>query len=360
MSGRRQFLKNGLYAAGAAGLWRGATPLTQAASPATGPGEDAYVARLVDPERLRGVEDVHLIGDLAYLPCREGQRLTIVSVADPAQPHVLGSFTHPDLDQAAGFALQGHTAFVGSHRNHRLLCVDVTDPARMALLGQVQLGGADGPGALYKVVHRDGFCYVAVQQAKSLYVVDVREPAAPVVVGKVQVTQDDDGPFSVHLRGQYALVGTVFGKTANRLAVVDVSNPRDPRLATFLAHPAVSQATGQFVGNRLVTASWERNAVVVFNLEDPLRPAIEGVLQDERLGKPNRLAMAGTLAYMPMVSGDGVAVADIADPARPRFVTRFNDPVILKKTYGIAARGDLLFVGAREGNSLSVMRRHSL
>lgn len=31
---------------------------------------------LIDPVALRGVEDVHLVGDYAYLPCREGERLT--------------------------------------------------------------------------------------------------------------------------------------------------------------------------------------------------------------------------------------------------------------------------------------------
>lgn len=357
MNGRRQFLKDGLHVAGAAGWLSASIPRANAAPDAK---QDAYVARLVDHALLRGVEDVHLAGHLAYLPCREGQRLTVVSIEDAARPQVLGSFTHPDLDQAAGFALDGRTAYVGSHRNHTLLVVDVSDPGNMALRGKVQLGPADGPGSLYKVAYRDGHCYVAVQQVKRLYVVDVRDQARPVVVGDVQVTEDDDGPFSVHLRGQHALVGTVFGKATNRLAVVDISNPRDPRLVTSLRHPAISQATGQFLGDRLVTASWERNAVVVFNLEDPLRPEIEGVLLDERLGKPNRLAVAGHHAYMPMVSGDGIAVVDIADLRQPRFASSFVDPVTLKKTYGIAARNDLLFVGSREGNSLSVMRRQSL
>jgi len=51
---------------------------------------------------------------------------------------------------------------------------------------------------------------------------------------------------------------------------------------------------------------------------------------------------------------NGVAVVDITNPREPRFATSFRDP-IMKKTYGAALRGELLFIGAREGNSLVVL-----
>lgn len=322
------------------------------------PGEP-YVAKLVHHELLRGIEDVHLIGDIAYLPCREGQRLTTVSIKDPTRPQILGTFTHPDLDQAAGFARDGDTVYLGSHLNHTLLSVDVSDPANMKFLGKVQIGPPDGPKGIYKMAYRDGYCYVALQEARRLYVVDLRDKTRPKVVSEVQVTPDDDRPFNVLLRGHYALVGTVFRET-NRLAVVDIRNPLQPRLVTTLRHPAFSQICGQFVGDLLIAACWERDAVVVLNVADPAQPSVEGVLIDERITHPNRLTVVGDRAYMPMSTGHGVAVVDIAHPKQPRFVTSFVDPVILQKTYGITARGDLLFVGSREGNSLTIIDRHKL
>jgi len=53
---------------------------------------------------------------------------------------------------------------------------------------------------------------------------------------------------------------------------------------------------------------------------------------------------------------NGVAVVDVTNPREPRFVTSFRDP-IMKKTCGAALRGELLFVGAREGNSLVALNR---
>jgi hypothetical protein len=328
----------------------GGTRLVHAESP-------RVVGRLVDPMLLRGIEDVHLDGDYAFLPCREGRRLTICSIADPSHPTVVSSFTHAELDQAAGFAINDNTLYLASQGQHRLLVIDATNKSAPTLLGSVLIG-EPGDGVLYKVAYRDGHCYVAHLTEKKLYVVDVRRPGQPAVVGSVAVTQEDDGPFSVLLRDDYALVGTIFGRR-NRLAVVDVKNPAAPRLATQVIGPMIGQASGEVVGNFYFAVHWDTNALLVFDVADPAQPKLHSQLVDERLGKPNRCVVAGDRAYLPMTSGDGVAVVDIADPARPRFRTAFRDPA-LKKTYGAAVRGDLLFLGAREGNCLMVLDRQSL
>ena len=320
--------------------------------------EPPFVSQLVDPIQLRGIEDVYLDGDRAFLPCREGQRLTVCSVQDPTQLRILGTFTHPDLDQVAGFALDGNTAYLASNENHQLLVVDVTDPANMKLLGKVIIGPADGPKWLYKVAYRDGYCYVALQQAKRLYVVDVRDKTQPKVVSDVVVTTDNDGPFSVMLRDQHALVGTLFGRN-NRLAVVNIQDPLQPRLVGTLLGPDVCQVSGKMIGDRYFAVCWDRNSFLVVNIADVTKPRLEGKLVDERLGKPNRCEIVGDRAYLPMVQGGGISIVDLSNPIEPRFVTTFSHPV-LKKTYGIAARGDLLFVGAREGNSFVVIDRREL
>ena len=41
---------------------------------------DPFVGRLVEPVLLQGVEDVHIVGDYAYLPCREGEDGTLSPV----------------------------------------------------------------------------------------------------------------------------------------------------------------------------------------------------------------------------------------------------------------------------------------
>ncbi len=318
---------------------------------------DPFVGRLVEPVLLRGVEDVHIVGDYAYLPCREGERLTICSIGDPANPTVVSSFTHPELKHAAGFAIHDDTIYLASQSNQRLLVIDGADKSALRLLGSVRLGNSE-KGVLYKVAYREGHCYVAHQTEKKLFVVDVRTPSQPVVVGSVAVTTGSDGPFSVMLHGKYALVGTIFGKR-NCLAVVDIENRAEPRLCTQVFDPDMGQVSGEIVGDFYFTANWDKDAFLVFDVSDPSNPKLAAKLVDQRLGKPNRCVVAGDRAYLPMVQGDGVAVVDIADPTAPRFLTSFRDPV-LKKTYGVAFHDGLLFVGAREGNSLVAMAPRTL
>ena len=197
------------------------------------------VGQLVDSVRLRGTEDVFLEGDYAYLPCREGKRLTICSIKDPAHPKVVSSFTHPKLGVAAGFAINGNTVYLTSMSSHRLLVIDVTDKSDPRLLGSVFIGGK---GVLYKAAYRDGYCYIPNLTEKKLYVVDVRNSKQPVVVGSVAVTTENDGPFSVVIRGDYALVGTIFGNR-NRLAVVNVKNPTKPQLVRQVFGPDIGQVS---------------------------------------------------------------------------------------------------------------------
>lgn len=323
--------------------------------------ESPIVGQLVDSEQLNGVEDIFLDGDLAYLPCREGHRLTVCSIKNPTAPEIVGSFRDPDLDEITGFVLEGHVAYLASHRSQYLLIVDVSNPAAMTLLGKVRIGQGSSKGILYKIACREGYCYMSHQSEKCLYIVDVRDKSHPQVVSHLQVTTEDDGAYCVTLRGHYALVGTVFGRR-NRLAVVDIQDPVHPRLTGELSGPNLSQVIGTVVGDRLYAACWPHHAMAVINLSelsDTTMPRIEGELVDQRLEEPNRCAIVENRAYLPMVKGNGVAVVDISDPEHPRFVTSFSHP-LMKRTYGLAARGDFVYAGARTGDSLVILDRYQL
>ena len=332
--------------------------LTANAGRAVAVSPTPFVGQLVDPVLLRGVEDVYLAGDYVYLPCREGRRLTICSIKNPTKPHVVSSFTHADLNEVAGVAVNGTTLFLTSMGNGRLVVLDAGDKSAVRLLGSVTVGAPGSKGVLYKVAYRNGYCYVAHQSEKKLYVVDVRNPSQPVVVSSVAVTAEDDGPFSVLLHGNYALSGTIFGRR-NRLAVVDIRNPSAPQLTNQLIEPPVAQVSGVVVDKLYFAVYWDQDAFFVLNIADPVNPKLVATLVDERLGKPNRCVVSGNRAYLPMMQGNGVAVVDIAEPSIPKFLTAYRDP-IMKKAYGAAVRGNLLFVGSREGNSLVVLNRRKL
>lgn len=314
-----------------------------------------------DAQLLNGIEDVQLHGKLAILPCREGHRVTVCNIADPANPKVLSTFTHDRLAEATGLARNGHLLYVSScycqqtDRRPALLIVNAEDPTNLKLLSIIDVGK---PGYLYKVSYHNGFCYVAHQSDKTVYAIDVHDPQQPKIAAKAQVTSDSDGPFSVQWRNDHLLVGTLFGDR-NRLAIIDVRQPQKPKLTQTLTGPEYCTIAGSFVENYFYAAAWSRDAMFIFDVSNIEQVKQIGVLQDARLGKPNRCVVVKDRAYLPMVKGDGVAVVDISDPHNPKWINSFSDP-LLQKTYGIAAQGDLLLIGSRDGDSLVIMDRYRL
>lgn len=318
--------------------------------------DSPIVGQLVDTDNLKGAEDIYLDGDYAYVPCRGGQRLTVCSIKDPAHPQVVSTFRHPLLGITSGFDREGDTIYVTSMSSSRLLVLDASDKKNLRLLGSVPVGGK---GRLYKLVYRDGYCFIPNTDLRKLFVIDVRNPAAPKVVGSAIVTPEDDGPFSVLLQGDYALVGTIRGRQ-NRLAVIDVSNPAKPRLTTQVFGPEIGQVSGQVVDDRYYSVNWDKNAFLIFDVAEAGNPKLYAKLIDKRLGAPNRCVVAGDRAYLPMVDGNGIAVVDISDPENPQFVTSYRDHVLMQKTYGAAVRDNLLYVASRDGSSLVIFDRDQL
>ncbi|MFH1300717.1 MAG: hypothetical protein ABIK07_06620 [Planctomycetota bacterium] len=318
--------------------------------------ESPIVGQLVDAVNLVGAEDVYLDGDYAYVPCRQGQRLTICSIKDPAQPKVVSSFSHPLLGSASGFDRNGNTIYVTSMNSSQMLILDATDKTNLRLLGSVSLGGK---GRLYKLAYRNGYCFIPNADLKKLFVVDVRNPQEPKIAGSVTVTTENDEPFSVLLRGDFALVGTIRGKQS-RLAVIDISDPTQPRLTTQVFGPEIGHVSGQVLDELYYSVNWDKNAFLIFDVADAGNPKLYAKLVDKRLGAPNRCVVSGDRAYLPMVDGNGIAVVDISDPEKPKFVTSFRDNVLLQKTYGAAVQDHLLYVVSRDGSSLVIFDREQL
>ncbi|MBN2291029.1 MAG: hypothetical protein JXM70_01310 [Pirellulales bacterium] len=357
---RRQWLVAGLAGSLAA------TGMIRCGAAQTAPPQGAIIGTLVDDVNLHGVEDIHLHGRFAYLPCREGRRLTVCDISAPQKPCIVSSLALPEFSQIPGFALHGDYCYIASPSKSvsaksatdkpKLWVIDVRDKSRLRPVGSVAVGAH---GMLYKTAYRNGFCYMAHYTEKKLYIVDVRRPQKPCVVSRVTIPGEKGGPFSVLLRDHYALVGTVRGRP-NCYAVVDIQNPLEPRLLRSLSGPDLGQMSGTVLGDYLYAAAWAQNNFFVVDLSNPANPRIVSRLHDERLGKPNRCAAIADRAYLPMESGNGVAVVDIAKPEKPRFLASYTDPVLMKKTYAVAVRDNLLFVGSRKGNSLVVFDRRKL
>lgn len=246
-------------------------------------------------------------------------------------------------DRAMGVALDGTTLYCIAGRS--LYALDVAEPLAPKVIGRL-----DGMDNRRQVAVADGFAYV-VSRETGLRIVDVRDPR------KMRLRSRYD---SVEFATGLDVVGkTVFlSERINGVEAVDVSDPDHPR------HLCIRK-TGESQSNRyrngfLYSGEWGTGRVTVFDAHDMRAFREIGTLDlggfgdgleidgrylycstghDARHHRATQL-LAGhreikiddltdpTQNNAELVgAGRGLDIFDLADPAKPRYVSRVDFPV---------------------------------
>ncbi|HEX9776342.1 MAG TPA: NosD domain-containing protein [Actinomycetota bacterium] len=173
------------------------------------------------------------------------------------------------------------------------------------------------------------------------------EPAAPFV--PPEPDPPVDGPVSLeatgHLGGRTGPLakaqGYVYAAVGRRIAVLDVANPRAPRVLRLTATlPADVEALTAASG--LLVAATGRAGISVFDLDNPRRPELRSSLRLP--GFASGVAFARDHAYV----ADGLAglrIVDVSRPSRPRrrgvvYDVHHVRDVVVTKTHAFIAAAD--------------------
>lgn len=197
----------------------------------------------------------------------------------------------------------GTTAYVGL--GHRLVVLDLTNPSTPLYLGE-----SDSiPEQVRAVTVSGSYAYLAGFWAGGLAVVDISDPAAPLVVGSLPWI----GPATdVAVAGEYAFVAV--GDMG--LAVVNVAFPEAPFLETTYDTPGDAQGI-VLAGTRAYIADGAGGLQIV-DISDPLNPAYAGSCATT--GAARGLFVSGATVYVAADFDGGLNVVDVADPGSPALV----------------------------------------
>ncbi len=243
-----------------------------------------------------------------------GNSLTIVDITNPAAPSVVGTVSDPSsprnvLFGAYAVAVSGHYAFVASQGT---------------ISGQ-PMSPSTSEG--------------------SFAVIDITNPAGPTVVKNI----DNADPSltgvlanalfhatSVAISGHFAYVTAFLG---SRLTVIDISNPADPVVvsslhdATNLSFPEdlVINGSYAYVVNEVASSP----QVAVVSLANPTSPAVVGVLTNPSLSGAYRVKMRGSSLYVAGSNAASVAAVDVSNPTAPRLVAAATDTSKLAHVTGL-------------------------
>ncbi len=317
--------------------------------------DDLLVFDLSDPGNptnvISGVRVFTLAGEFLYTVAQDGgngePRLDVYDiVADPLSPVLLG--TAPlalpwwaDIPRAV--AAEGGLAVVASRdgtvpngERGLLTVVDVSDPAAPMVTGAFAQF-TDNPT---DVALAGDLAYVATFAVGSdphqgVVVVDVgSDPSSPSLVTGFNLTNHD------RLRG-LSLAGTILylRDEAEGLVSVDVTDVLNPvRLDRYYspARPGEMAKEGDVL---YVVDLW--NGVAALDVSDPHRPAVLGVHETAASPGDAQIAVRDGFVYVP-ASSAGLEVVDFSDAANPVLSTTIP---LAQAGGGLAVEGDLLVVG---------------
>src|SRR4051794_12650800 len=166
-------------------------------------------------------------------------RLTILDVADPAHPVVLGDGL-PVSGLVQRVVVSGGYAYVVEHRDG-LRIVDLTDITAPRVIGESRT-----PAQATDVAVVGQRAYVAGGK-DGLHILDVADPAHPAALGSWQT---GDAAMAVMVAGRYAYVAA----GAGGLSIVDVADPTAPYEVSRYRTNGFSWGVGLVVPYAYVTA----------------------------------------------------------------------------------------------------------
>ncbi|HMB70727.1 MAG TPA: FlgD immunoglobulin-like domain containing protein [bacterium] len=252
------------------------------------------------------INDIVTMGDYAFLAEEywygpQGW-VGVYDVSNPAVPQFVKSIGRgiaSTIERIGDHLIVGGGA---SASTQAFQVIDVSNPA-----SPVVVGGLDG------VFPRDmavsgNLAFVA--GPSGLQIVDVSVPSAPAVIGTFPISpwQID----AVAVQGDCAYVGG----SGTELTVVDVSDPTAPAEAAVLDLPG--WAHGLCIsGSHVFMAAWNDGLHVV-DVSTPSLPTLEATVAVGFAGA-TRVAAGGGYAYV-TVGQQGIALVDVLDPSAPKLV----------------------------------------
>lgn len=294
------------------------------------------------------VSAVAVEGSLAFYG--EDDELVVVDIGDPRHPAELArldvgrdGWPWRRLLVAGGYLYAGRWS-------GDVVVVRVANPRHPTVVARVALPAYLGGGALAKL---GDLLYVASDF--QLTVLDVAMPWQPAVVAVRSIRGLD-----IAIAGDSAYVaGADFGDGANRLAILDLTDPRAPRLVEQLtpaelwpdpaspdaAPPGSLRAVAVSGGLLYLTAE---TGLLVADLTDPTRPVGLGScpLPNGWILEHIAVDTAAGLAYVAR-HWRGLEVVDVHDAAAPRLLASWSPPGDYNWLYDAAGDQSRLLVATQ-------------
>jgi len=215
------------------------------------PASPSIVGFLTDGN-LRGIsginQGIYVVGKYAYIVSGYSRIFTVVDISNPRNPIKVSSVLVGDpkiLSEPSRIYISGQYAYISSWgANAKSIIVDISNPTEPKVIGRI-----NGPNWANDIYVSEKYAYVIGSETWTdyvLYVFDISDPLVPIKVGSLQ-DKKLDAASGIYVLGKYAFVAGRIG-----LLVIDISNPKEPKIIASVFESDTLRAEDLFVSNRYV------------------------------------------------------------------------------------------------------------
>ncbi|MBU0661296.1 hypothetical protein KKG22_03920 [Patescibacteria group bacterium] len=312
---------------------------------------------------LTGVQDVKVQDNLLYSVSYTENSLEIFNISDPSYPARVGGIVSGSgsTSFATPMALEvaGNYVYIVTDAGN-LQVIDISDPsipAHKGLLDSASFGDLKG------IRVRGNYAYIADSVNQKMHVVDVSDPANPILVTSLDLWESAE---NIEVQGKYAYILTGMGS----MAIIDISDPANPAvLCSFMGE-------SEFMGLKSIsvrgiyayvtyTGMAEGAAMAIIDISDPagFGPNTVGNIKDSdgaaiTLDGISGLFVSGDYAYVTAETDDAVVVINIASSTNPTFVDAISvsgDSANLNGPVAITGSGNHLYVASKADNDIEII-----
>ena len=296
----------------------------------------SYVGSVCDGVTLNEAYSVYVYGNYAYVVSRAADTLSVVDITNPAVPFIAGFIADGvNLDTPTGVFVSGNYAYVTARYQNRLTAVNISNPANPSVASSIQrnneLCGAWDlkiVGSLAYVTARggNGACPT---EGNRLTIIDISNPLAMSYVGSVRDDEQLNTAYGVDIASPYAYVtsrgtGPVTPE-GDRLTIVNISDPANPVIVGSVKdNNRLNGAKGVKVfGFMAYVSAYDSDTLTLVNISNANNPVIADFLQDSaNLDMPYGLSFRSGYSY---VSSEGTSkfsiISGIPDTINPTLTT---------------------------------------
>ena len=298
---------------------------------------------------LSSPQSLTINGTRAYVASYGSNAIEIVNISTPASPTHAGSivdgFGGALLKKPSDIFISGNYAFTASAGSNALEILDLANPTSIVHKGSLVNNNAAILTSPQSIFVLGNYVYVSTTSGNTLEILDITNPYVPQhkssvtygaggannTLGSYPSTTPGHNPDGLFVSGNFAYM---LNNQLNRLEIIDVTNPALPVVKSGLANGALGALLSSpwsicVSGNYAYIASKGNNALEIVNITNPVSPAHAGSLVNggsTLLSAPQSVAVSGNYAYVASTGSNALEIINVTNPASPTHLASLGLP----------------------------------